>query len=123
MESGKTLPKNLIIRRRSPVCFVVFIAAVYLLPVGVSLFRGHDYGGGYFVLVFEVEEFDAHGAAAGGADGFGVDADDLAELAVCTPDSAHVHPIPLPFLESNVTLEFFSNIESMDGEVFELGPF
>ena len=31
---------------------------------------------------FEVEEFDAVGAAAGGADGFGVDADDLAELVM-----------------------------------------
>ena len=30
---------------------------------------------------FEVEELDALSAAAGGADGFGVDADDLAELA------------------------------------------
>ena len=38
-------------------------------------------GGGDFVLVFEVEELGALGAAAGGADGFGVDADDLAELA------------------------------------------
>jgi hypothetical protein len=40
-----------------------------------------DHGGGYFVLGFEVEELDALGAAAGGADGFGADADDLAELA------------------------------------------
>ena len=49
--------------------------------MGFGFFRGDDYGGGYFVLGFEVEELDALGAAAGGADGFGVDADDLAELA------------------------------------------
>ena len=48
---------------------------------GFGFFWGDDYGGGYFVLGFEVEELDALGAAAGGADGFGVDADDLAELA------------------------------------------
>jgi hypothetical protein len=49
--------------------------------LGFGFFWGNDYGGGYFVLVFEVEELDAHGAAAGGSYGFGVDADDLAELA------------------------------------------
>jgi hypothetical protein len=49
--------------------------------LGFGFFWGDDYGGGYFVLGFEVEELDALGAAAGGADGFGVDADDLAELA------------------------------------------
>jgi len=32
-------------------------------------------------MIDEVEELDALGATAGGADGFGVDADDLAELA------------------------------------------
>jgi hypothetical protein len=45
---------------------------------------GDDDGGGYFVLGFEVEQLDAPGAAAGGADGLGVDADDLAELAGVT---------------------------------------
>jgi hypothetical protein len=54
---------------------------MFLLRVGFWLLRGDDYGGGYFVLGFEVEELDALGTAAGGADGFGVDADDLAELA------------------------------------------
>jgi hypothetical protein len=44
--------------------------------LGFGFFGWDDYGGGYFVLVFEVEELDALGAAAGGADGFGVDADD-----------------------------------------------
>jgi len=44
-------------------------------------FVGGDYhGGGYLVVGVEVEELYAHGGAAGGADGFGVDADDLAEL-------------------------------------------
>jgi hypothetical protein len=53
-----------------------------LLPrVGFSTSSGDEYGGGYFVLGFEVEELDALGATAGGADGFGIDADDLAELA------------------------------------------
>ena len=52
-----------------------------LFGLGFGFFRGDDDGGGDFVLVFEVEELDALGAAAGGADGFGVDADDLAELA------------------------------------------
>jgi hypothetical protein len=40
-----------------------------------------DYGGAYFVLAFEVEEVDALGATVGSADGFDVDADNLAELA------------------------------------------
>jgi hypothetical protein len=52
-----------------------------LFGLGFGFFGGDDDGGGYFVLVFEVEQLDALGAAAGGADGFGVDADDLAELA------------------------------------------
>jgi hypothetical protein len=42
---------------------------------------GDDYGGGSFILVFQVEELDAQGAAAGGSYGFGVDADDLTKLA------------------------------------------
>ena len=46
-----------------------------------GVFGGDDGGGGYFVVGFEVEEMDARGAAAGGADALGVDADDLAELA------------------------------------------
>ena len=46
----------------------------------LGVFWGDDHGGGYFVVVVEVEEADAHGGSAGGADGLGVDADDLAEL-------------------------------------------
>ena len=49
--------------------------------LGFGVFGGDGHGGGYFVAVFEVEELYAAGAAAGGADGLGVDADDLAELA------------------------------------------
>jgi hypothetical protein len=49
--------------------------------LGLGFFGWDDDGGGDLVLVFEVEELDALGAATGGADGFGVDADDLAELA------------------------------------------
>ncbi|HSY35621.1 MAG TPA: hypothetical protein VK814_07725 [Acidobacteriaceae bacterium] len=46
----------------------------------MSLFRG-DYGGaGYLVVGVWVEETEAGGVAAGAADVFGVDADDLAEL-------------------------------------------
>jgi len=49
--------------------------------IGGFGFVGGDYhGGGYLVVGVEVEELDAHGGAAGGADGFGVNADDLAEL-------------------------------------------
>ena len=42
---------------------------------------GDYHGGGYLVVVVEVEELDAHGGSAGVADLLGVDADDLAELA------------------------------------------
>src|ERR1039458_6171606 len=49
--------------------------------LGFGVFGGDDDGGGYFVIGVEVEELDAGGGAAGGADGFGVDADDFAELA------------------------------------------
>ena len=49
--------------------------------MGFGLFRGDDDGGGYLVLRLEVEEFDPLRPPAGGPDGFGVDADDLAELA------------------------------------------
>ena len=49
--------------------------------MGFGVFGGDGHGGGYFVAVFEVEELDAGGAAAGAADGFGVDTDDFAELA------------------------------------------
>src|ERR1035437_9775560 len=52
--------------------------AVFGLDFGVL--GGDDYGGGYFVVGVEVEELDAGGAAAGGADGLGVDADDFAEV-------------------------------------------
>lgn len=38
---------------------------------------GNDHGGGYLVVFVEVEEFDAHGGPAGGADLFGVDVDDF----------------------------------------------
>jgi len=48
---------------------------------GFGVFGGDYCGGGYFVVGVEVEEFYAHGGSAGGADGFGVDADDFAELA------------------------------------------
>src|ERR1700689_1436484 len=48
---------------------------------GLGVFGGDDDGGGDLVVGFEVEELDAGGGAAGGADGFGVDADDFAELA------------------------------------------
>src|SRR5579875_2155600 len=49
--------------------------------LGFGFFRWDNYGGGHFVVGLEVEEFDALGAAAGGADALGVDANDLAELA------------------------------------------
>jgi hypothetical protein len=42
----------------------------FRLRVVFWLLLGDDYGGGYFVLVFEVEQLDARGAAASGADGF-----------------------------------------------------
>jgi len=47
---------------------------------GFGFVGGDDHGGGYLVVGVEVEELYAHGGSAGGADGFGVDADDLAEL-------------------------------------------
>ena len=49
--------------------------------VGLWVFGGDGHGGSYFVVLVEVEELDAGGAAAGGADALGVDADDFAELA------------------------------------------
>ena len=49
--------------------------------LGFGVFGGDGHGGGYFVALFEVEEFDALGASAGSADLLGVDTDDLAELA------------------------------------------
>src|SRR6185437_16707713 len=48
---------------------------------GLGVFGRDDDGGGDLVVGVEVEELDAGGGAAGGADGFGVDADDFAELA------------------------------------------
>ena len=51
-----------------------------VLRLDFGVFRGDDYGGGYFVVGVEVEELDAGGAAAGFADGLGVDADDFAEV-------------------------------------------
>jgi hypothetical protein len=47
----------------------------------LGVFWGDDGGRGYLVVGFEVEELYAHGGSAGGADGLGVDADDLSELA------------------------------------------
>src|SRR5580658_9166070 len=44
-------------------------------------FRGQDYGGGYAVTGFHVQEANALGVAAGFADGFGIHADDFAVLA------------------------------------------
>ena len=52
-----------------------------LVVLAVQLVGRDDDGGGYLVVGFEVEQADALGGAAGGADGLGVDADDLAELA------------------------------------------
>ena len=49
--------------------------------VDFGVFGGDDRRAGYLVVGVEVEELDAGGAAAGGADALGVDADDLAELA------------------------------------------
>ena len=49
--------------------------------VAVDLIGRNDDGGGYLVVGLQVEQADALRGAAGGADGFGVDADDLAELA------------------------------------------
>ena len=48
---------------------------------GFGVFWGDDHGGGYLVVGVEIEELDAGGGTAGGADALGVDADDLAELA------------------------------------------
>jgi hypothetical protein len=36
--------------------------------LNLRVFGGDDYGGGYFVVGVEVEELDAGGGAAGGAD-------------------------------------------------------
>jgi hypothetical protein len=58
---------------------VASTAAGFRLRVGFWLLLGDYYCGGYFV--FEVEEFYSAGGAAGGSDGLGVDAYDLAELA------------------------------------------
>ncbi len=52
-----------------------------VLGFGFGVFGGDGHGGGYFVAFVEVEEFYAGGAAAGGSDLLGVDADDFAELA------------------------------------------
>jgi hypothetical protein len=52
---------------------IVLLKERSFFGVGFGFFWRDDSGGGYFVLVFEVEELDAHGAAAGGADGFRVE--------------------------------------------------
>jgi hypothetical protein len=52
-----------------------------LFRKGFGFFWWNDYGGGYFVVGVEVQEFYALGAAACGANALGVDADDFAELA------------------------------------------
>src|SRR5579863_789475 len=54
---------------------------VFVLPIAVSFFWRDDDGGGDFVVGVHVEEADALRGAAGGADGLGVDADDLPVLA------------------------------------------
>ena len=54
---------------------------LFVLAVAVDFFGWNDDGGGYFVVGFEVEQAYALCGAAGGTDRFGVDADDLAELA------------------------------------------
>ena len=51
-----------------------------LFVVRNGFFRRDDDGGGDLVVGFQVEEADALGGAAGGANGLGVDADDFAEL-------------------------------------------
>ena len=73
-------------QRRESLCLSYFdststTGAAFRLRAASWLLRWDDYGGGYFVVGVEVEEFYALGAAACGADGLGVDADDLAELA------------------------------------------
>ena len=60
---------------------IQFTAAAFPLRVGFGFWRVGN--GGDFVLILKIEEPDAPGAAAGGADGFGVDADDFAKLADC----------------------------------------
>ena len=45
-----------------------------------GVFGGDGHGGGYLVVLVEVDELDALGAAAGGSDLPGVDADDFAGL-------------------------------------------
>jgi hypothetical protein len=43
---------------------IVLLKERTFFGLGFGFFWGDDYGGGYFVLVFEVEELDARGAAA-----------------------------------------------------------
>ena len=52
-----------------------------VFAVGLWVFGWDDGGAGDLVVGLEVQEADAGGGAAGGADALGVDADDLAELA------------------------------------------
>jgi hypothetical protein len=45
-----------------------------------GVFWGDYHGGGYFVVGVEVQEFYAHGGAAGGSYALGVDADDFCRI-------------------------------------------
>jgi hypothetical protein len=58
----------------------IFTATTSHSLAGFLRLRGDDYCCGYLVVGVEVEELDAGGVAAGGADGPGIDADDFAEL-------------------------------------------
>src|ERR1700679_2233204 len=62
------------------VSFAALLQEGAVLGLALGVLGGDDHGGGYFVVGVEVEELDAHGGSTGGANGFGVDADDLAEL-------------------------------------------
>jgi hypothetical protein len=69
--------------------------------LGFGFFWRDDDGGRYFVLGFDVEELNALDPATGGADGFGVDADDLAELLMTMSSlasSTRLMPVTLPTL-------------------------
>ena len=61
-----------------------------------------DYGCGYLVVGFEVEEFDSVGGVACGSDGLGVDADDLSELANAVSSLMSVAAVQASFCEMGV---------------------
>ncbi len=52
-----------------------------ILRFDLRFLRRNDDRGGNLVFIFEMQQADALGGAAGGADGLGIDADDLAVLA------------------------------------------